>query len=60
LPLAVLGGRLISSQLYGVSCGDPLALAVAAGALAVCALIAALDPASAAASISPVTALRTE
>jgi len=60
LPLAVVAGRLISSQLYGVSFWDPLALTVAAGALAICALIAALVPASAAASISPMTALRTE
>jgi predicted permease len=60
LPLAVLAGRLISSQLYGVTFWDPLALAVAAGALAICALVAALVPASAAASISPMTALRTE
>ena len=60
LPLAVGAGRLISSQLYGVSFWDPLALTLAAGALAICALIAALVPAGAAASISPITALRTE
>ena len=60
LPLAIAAGRLISSQLYGVSFWDPLALTVAASALAICALIAALVPASAAASISPMTALRTE
>jgi predicted permease len=60
LPLAVVAGRLISSQLYGVSFWDPLALTVAASALAICALIAALVPASAAASVSPMTALRTE
>jgi predicted permease len=60
LPLAVLAGRLISSQLYGVSFWDPLALIVAASALGICALIAALVPASVAASISPMTALRGE
>ena len=60
LPLAVGAGRLISSQLYGVSFWDPLALAVAAGSLAICALIAAVIPASFAASISPMNALRTE
>ena len=59
-PLAVLAGRLISSQLYDVSFWDPAALAVAAGALGLSALAAALIPASVAASISPVTALRTE
>jgi ABC-type antimicrobial peptide transport system permease subunit len=60
LPLAVAAGRLISSQLYNVSFWDPLALTVAAGALAICGLAAALVPASVAASTSPMTALRTE
>ena len=46
VPLAVGAGRLISRQLYGVSFWDPLALAVAAGSLALCALVAALIPAS--------------
>lgn len=60
LPLALVAGRLISSQLYGVSFWDPLALTLAAGALAICSLVAALIPASVAASIDPMTALRTE
>jgi ABC-type antimicrobial peptide transport system permease subunit len=60
LPLAVGAGRLISNQLYGVSSWDPLALAVAAGALAASAFVAALIPASRAASISPMSALRSE
>jgi ABC-type antimicrobial peptide transport system permease subunit len=60
LPLAIAAGRLISSQLYGVSFWDPLALTLAAAALAICALIAAMIPASIAASISPMSALRTE
>src|ERR1700675_4567019 len=60
LPLAVGAGRLISAQLYGVSSGDPLALAVAAGALAICSFFAAIIPASRAASISPMQALRME
>src|SRR5471032_865257 len=60
LPLAVGAGRLISAQLYGVSFWDPLALAVAAGSLATCALFAALIPAGRAASLSPIRALRTE
>ena len=60
LPLAVLAGRLISSQLYGVSFWDPLALGVASGALAVCSLVAALIPAGVAASISPMDALRAD
>ncbi|HZS54010.1 MAG TPA: ABC transporter permease [Bryobacteraceae bacterium] len=60
LPLAVGAGRLISSQLYGVSFWDPMALMVAAGLLTICAFIAALIPAGRAASISPMRALRIE
>jgi hypothetical protein len=60
LPLAIGAGRLISSQLYGVSSWDPLALVVAASALAVSAFVAAIIPASRAASISPMNALRME
>jgi predicted permease len=60
LPLAVGAGRLISAQLYGVSFWDPLALAVAGVALALCAFVAALIPAGRAASISPMSALRAE
>jgi predicted permease len=60
LPLAIGAVRLISAQLYGVSSWDPLALTVAASALAICAFFAAIIPATRAASISPVTALRAE
>src|SRR6267378_3072960 len=60
LPLAVAAGRLISAQLYDVSSWDPLALTVAAGALAVCSFFAAIIPANRAASISPMDALRIE
>jgi predicted permease len=60
LPLAIGAGRLIGAQLYGVSAWDPVALGVAAGSLAICALFAALIPAGRAASISPIRALRTE
>jgi ABC-type antimicrobial peptide transport system permease subunit len=60
LPLAIGAGRLISNQLYDVSFWDPLALTLAATALAICSLVAALIPATVAASISPMTALRAE
>ena len=60
LPLAVGCGRLIASQLYGVSFWDPLALLTAAAALAICAFTAAMIPAQRAASISPMNALRAE
>jgi len=60
IPLAVGAGRLLSAELYGVSFWDPLALAIAAGSLAVCAFAAAIIPAGRAAAISPMNALRTE
>ena len=60
LPLAVGAGRLISAQLYGVSSWDPPALSVATISLAICSFFAAIIPASRAASISPMNALRME
>ena len=60
IPLAIGAGKLLAAQLWGVKAWDPLALSVAAGALAVCAFIAAMIPALRAAAISPMTALRTE
>jgi len=60
VPLAVLAGRLISTQLYGVTYSDPVALSVACGSLALCAFCAAIIPAMRAAAVSPITALRRE
>jgi predicted permease len=60
LLLAIGAGRLISAQLYGVSNWDPLALGAAASALAACALAATIIPATHAAGISPMDALRVE
>lgn len=60
VPLAILAGKLISSQLFEVKGYDSLALAGAVILLALCALIAGLIPARHAASIDPVKALRTE
>ncbi|HLJ86036.1 MAG TPA: FtsX-like permease family protein [Candidatus Angelobacter sp.] len=60
VPLAIGAGRLISAQLYGVSSWDPIALGIAACALAISAFFAAVIPARRAASISPMKALRTE
>ena len=60
LPLAIGAGRLISAQLYGVSSWDPVALSVAASALAACAFVATIIPATHAAAISPMGALRLE
>jgi predicted permease len=60
IPLALLSGWLISSQLYEVKGYDPLALGLAALLLVVCALIAGVIPARRAAWIEPMQALRTE
>ena len=60
VPLAAGAGRLISSKLYGVVSWDPVALSVAAAALAISAFFAAIIPARRAASVSPVDALKVE
>jgi len=60
IPAALLGGRLMSSQLYGVSAYDPFTLAAAVLVLSVCAAVAGFIPARRAASIEPMNALRTE
>jgi predicted permease len=60
IPAALAGGRLLSSQLYGVSSHDPIILGAAAMILSGFALLAALVPARRAATIDPMQALRTE
>ena len=60
IPLAIGAGRLLSGQLYGVEIWDPVALSIATGALAACALLAAVLPAARAAAIDPMNALRSE
>ena len=60
IPVALLAGRLMSSQLYGVSTYDPFTLAGAVLVLATFAAIAGFIPARRAASIEPMNALRTE
>ena len=52
--------HLIAAELYAVSTWDPLSLSVAAVALALSGFIAAVIPATRAASVSPVDALRGE
>jgi predicted permease len=59
-PLAVGAGYLLSAQLYGVSFWDPVALSVASAALALASLVASLVPASRAAALAPIIALRTD
>ncbi|MFZ0861312.1 MAG: ABC transporter permease [Candidatus Sulfotelmatobacter sp.] len=60
IPVALLGGHLMASQLYGVRTYDPITLAAAVVILSVFAAIAGFIPARRAASIEPMNALRTE
>ena len=54
------GGRLLQAVLFEVRPGDPLTLAGACGLLLASALVAAYRPASRAASVDPMQALRSE
>ena len=58
--LALAGGKLLASQLFGVTAFEPLILMAAIAALAVCALLASILPARRAAGVDPMRALRTE
>ncbi len=58
--LALAGGRLVASLLYGISANDPVAMVVAASALMVIAAVASLAPAWRAAKADPVSALRAD
>jgi len=60
IPAALVAGRLMSSQLWGVGSYDPWSLAGATSVLALCATADGFIPAHRAASIEPMQALRTE
>jgi ABC-type antimicrobial peptide transport system permease subunit len=60
IPLAIVAGRLMTRQLFGVSPWDPRMLTVATFLLCVAALLASWIPATRAASVDPMVALRTE
>jgi predicted permease len=60
LPTALLAGRFLSNQLYGVSAHDPVVVVGALALLVVVAVIAGLIPARRAASIDPIRALKTD
>lgn len=60
IPVAVVASRFVSSQLFGLTGGDPLTLAAAALLLTFVALLAGFVPARRAARVNPLTALRYE
>jgi putative ABC transport system permease protein len=60
LPVSLLLARLLRSQLYGVSPGDPLTLMMGTLLVCVVASLAALIPARRAALVDPMQALRSE
>jgi ABC-type antimicrobial peptide transport system permease subunit len=60
IPLAMLVGRALSTSLYGVKPLDAFSYALAVAGVAVVALAASAVPASRAASVDPLRALRTE
>ncbi|HEY9126102.1 MAG TPA: FtsX-like permease family protein, partial [Acidobacteriaceae bacterium] len=60
IPLAIVAGKLLKDQLFGVQPWDPVMLAGASALLAFSALIASVVPARRAASVEPMIALRNE
>jgi len=60
IPAAILAGRAMAGQLYGVRPWDPVMLAAATALLGVAAFLAAVIPARRAAGLDPVDALRVE
>jgi predicted permease len=60
VPLAMFVGRALNSSLYGVKSLDALTYVLAVAGVAIVALVASAAPASRAASVNPLTALRTE
>jgi predicted permease len=60
VPLAIVVGRALTSSLYGVKPLDALSYLLAVGGVTLVALVASAVPASRAANIDPMTALRTD
>ncbi len=60
IPLTILCGRAMASQLFGVKAYDPLILLTTIVVLAAAAFVASVIPARRAASVEPMQALRTD
>ncbi|HVH86432.1 MAG TPA: ABC transporter permease [Terriglobales bacterium] len=60
VPIALLGARLIATQLYGVHAYDGLSLLIAVSVLSAAAAVAGFVPARRASTIEPMQALRSE
>ncbi|MGZ8255832.1 MAG: FtsX-like permease family protein, partial [Burkholderiaceae bacterium] len=60
IPAALVAGRLLQANLFGVSAHDPATLVGSIAVLAVSAVVAAVIPARRAATLDPVRALRIE
>ena len=60
IPVALLGGRFMASQLFGVRAWDPVSMGIAIAVLSAAAALAGFIPARRAARIEPMEALRIE
>ena len=60
LAAAMIAGRVIASQLYGISPRDPTVLAVVSGTMLLVGLVASIVPVSQALSVDPLEALRAD
>src|SRR6266852_2036160 len=60
IPLVFLSGKWLASQLYGVGVFNPVILLSAIAVLTACAFLSSILPASRAAGIDPMKALRTD